>query len=434
MKMAKALFSRPKGTADFLPQDTAVWQHIEATARLLFGDYGFKEIRTPIFESYDVFSRSAGDTSDVVTKEMYDFHDKGDRHMALRPEGTAGVVRAYVENKLYGPEFDKPYKVYYTGPMFRYERPQAGRFRQFHQIGVEALGANSAALDVEVIAMAVDFFQTLGLKQLKVAVNSLGDKTSRDNYRQALIDYLTPFAEQLSDDSKARLTKNPLRVLDSKDEQDQAIVAGAPSILDHLSDTSQARWEQVQALLTALNIDYVIDANMVRGLDYYNDTIFEIMTEDKRLKGAATIGGGGRYAGLVEEFGGPETPGVGFGIGVERLVSLLTAQDALPVLDQTLDFYVVNIGEGTDVVASQTVQAIRAFGYAAERDYLARSPKAQFKSADRAHARFVITIGQQELAENSANLKDMTTGEQQRVKLTELYTDLPNLIEVGEDA
>lgn len=432
--MAKALFSRPKGTADFLPQDTAVWQHIEATARLLFGDYGFKEIRTPIFESYDVFSRSAGDTSDVVTKEMYDFHDKGDRHMALRPEGTAGVVRAYVENKLYGPEFDKPYKVYYTGPMFRYERPQAGRFRQFHQIGVEALGANSAALDVEVIAMAVDFFQTLGLKQLKVAVNSLGDKTSRDNYRQALIDYLTPFAEQLSDDSKARLTKNPLRVLDSKDEQDQAIVAGAPSILDHLSDTSQARWEQVQALLTALNIDYVIDANMVRGLDYYNDTIFEIMTEDKRLKGAATIGGGGRYAGLVEEFGGPETPGVGFGIGVERLVSLLTAQDALPVLDQTLDFYVVNIGEGTDVVASQTVQAIRAFGYAAERDYLARSPKAQFKSADRAHARFVITIGQQELAENSANLKDMTTGEQQRVKLTELYTDLPNLIEVGEDA
>ncbi|HEY4399991.1 MAG TPA: histidine--tRNA ligase [Lactobacillaceae bacterium] len=432
--MAKATFNRPKGTADFLPQDTAIWQHIESTARLLFGDYGFKEIRTPIFESYDVFSRSAGDTSDVVTKEMYDFNDKGDRHMALRPEGTAGVVRAYVENKLYGPEFDKPYKVYYTGPMFRYERPQAGRFRQFHQIGVEALGADSAALDVEVIAMAVDFFQTLGLSNLKVAINSLGDAQSRANYRQALVDYLTPHFDALSADSKARLDKNPLRVLDSKDAQDQVIVAGAPSILDHLTPDSAQRWAQVQALLTALNIDYVVDANMVRGLDYYNDTIFEIMTEDKNLKGAATIGGGGRYAGLVEEFGGPETPGVGFGIGVERLVNLLAAQNVLPEVDTTLDFYVVNIGADTDVVASQTVQAIRAFGYGAERDYLARSPKAQFKSADRAHAKFVVTIGQQELENKTANLKNMTTGEQFAVKLTDLYTDLPNIIEAGEEA
>lgn len=237
--MAKQLFQKPKGTADLLPNESLKWHYVEETARLLFSDYQYAEVRTPIFENFDIFARSAGDTSDVVTKEMYDFKDKGDRHIALRPEGTAGVVRAFVENKLFGPEHAKPYKLFYIGPMFRYERPQAGRMRQFHQIGVEALGSESPALDAEVIAMAVDFFQTLGIANLKVKVNSLGDKESRENYRQALIDFLKPHFEELSHDSQERLEKNPLRVLDSKDAKDQEIVANAPSILDFLSDDAQ---------------------------------------------------------------------------------------------------------------------------------------------------------------------------------------------------
>ncbi|WP_294976081.1 histidine--tRNA ligase [uncultured Leuconostoc sp.] len=426
--MAKPTFQRPKGTADLLPDKTSQWQHVESIARLLFGDYNFKEIRTPLFENFDVFSRSAGDTSDVVTKEMYDFYDKGDRHISLRPEGTAGVVRAYVENKLYGPEFDKPYKAYYMGPMFRYERPQAGRFRQFHQIGVEAFGSTSPALDVEIIAMAVDLFQTLGLKNLKVAINTLGDQASRAAYRQALIDYLKPHVDELSTDSQNRLEQNPLRVLDSKDPRDKVFVADAPSILDFLSDEAAEHFEQVQAMLRALNINYEVDATMVRGLDYYNDTIFEIMTIDDSLKGAATIAGGGRYSGLVAEFGGPETPGVGFGIGMERLVGLLNAQNVAPLIDDKLDFYVVNIGDGTDVVAMQIVQAIRSFGYVADRDYLGRSAKAQFKSADRSNSKYVITIGDQELVDQTANIKNMVTGQQQTVKLADLYTNLPTII------
>lgn len=431
--MAKATFQRPKGTADLLPEQTAQWQYVENLARVLFGDYNFKEVRTPIFENFDVFARSAGDTSDVVTKEMYDFHDKGDRHVALRPEGTAGIVRAFVENKLYGPEFDKPYKAFYIGPMFRYERPQAGRFRQFHQIGAEAFGSTSPALDVEIIAMLINYFQTLGLDNLKVAINSLGDQASRAAYRQALIDYLKPHFDELSADSQARLEKNPLRVLDSKDPRDQVFVADAPVILDYLTDESKAHWAKVQALLTALDIPFEIDATMVRGLDYYNDTIFEIMTVDETLKGAATIAGGGRYAGLVEEFGGPEMAGVGFGIGVERLLSLLAAKDLNPVTPQGLDFYVVNIGEETEVTAMQVVQAIRGFGYVAERDYLGRSAKAQFKSADRYQSQYVVTIGEQELADHVAKVKNMATGQQQTVKLTDLYTDLPTILDAQGD-
>ncbi len=432
--MAKQSFQKPKGTADLLPGESLKWHYVEETARLLFGDYQYSEVRTPIFESFDVFARSAGDTSDVVTKEMYDFKDKGDRHVALRPEGTAGVVRAFVENKLFGPEHQKPYKMFYIGPMFRYERPQAGRMRQFHQIGVEALGSDSPALDAEVIAMAVDLFQTLGVTNLKVKINSLGDKESRENYRNALIDFLKPHFDELSADSQTRLEKNPLRVLDSKDEKDQAIVADAPSILDYLTEDAQAHWEKVQAYLEAMGIDYEVDANVVRGLDYYNHTIFEAMTQSAALgRGWTTITGGGRYNGLVEEFGGPEMPGVGFGIGLERLMLLLEAEGATLPEQAPLDVYVANMGEGTDVAAMQMVQAVRSFGYSAERDYQDRKLKAQFKTADKLGARFIITIGERELAEQTANLKNMTTGEEITVKLAELYTGLPEFIEVEED-
>lgn len=432
--MAKQTFQKPKGTADLLPGESLKWHYVEETARLLFNNYQYNEIRTPLFENFEVFSRTSGDTSDVVTKEMYDFYDKGERHIALRPEGTAGVVRAFVENKLFAPEQVKPYKAFYIGPMFRYERPQAGRMRQFHQIGVEAFGSDSPALDAEVIAMAVDFFQSLGLTSLKVAVNTLGDVESRTAYRQALIDYLQPHENELSDDSKERLHKNPLRVLDSKDPKDQVFVADAPSILEYLTPDAKKHFDKLKTMLDALGIDYEIDASMVRGLDYYNHTIFEIMTNSSALgHGWTTISGGGRYNGLVEELGGPQMSGIGFGIGLERLM-LLLEQEATPLPEiEPLDFYVVNIGEETDVEALKLVQGIRSYGYTAERDYLDRKPKAQFKSANRLNTLYVLTIGPEELQNKEVNMKNMETGEETKVDLTKIYTELPFLIENQED-
>lgn len=423
-------YQRPKGTADILPGSSAKWSYVEDMARLLFDDYQFHEIRTPMFENFDVFARSAGDTSDVVTKEMYDFYDKGDRHIALRPEGTAGVVRAYVENKLYAPEQEKPYKVFYMGPMFRYERPQSGRMREFHQIGVEAFGSDAPALDVEIMAMAMDFFAHLGLSGLKLAINSLGDAQTRADYHQALVDYLTPHFNELSEDSQARLHKNPLRVLDSKDPQDQDIVAGAPSILDYLTPAAQKHLDTVTQMLTALEIPYEVDATMVRGLDYYNHTIFEIESDADVLgHGWTTICGGGRYNGLVEELGGPETPGFGFGIGMERLLLLLQDADIEAPISNPLDVYVVGIGEETNVATLQLVQAIRNAGFSADRDYLDRKPKAQFKTADRRNARFTMTVGANELAQQTVNFKSMQTGEEISLPMSAIYADFASIFD-----
>ncbi|RRG09655.1 MAG: histidine--tRNA ligase [Lactobacillus sp.] len=428
-------YQRPKGTADILPEESEKWHFVEETARLLFADYQYREIRTPLFENFEIFSRSAGDTSDVVTKEMYDFHDKGDRHVALRPEGTAGVVRAYVENKLYGPEHTKPYKAFYIGPMFRYERPQSGRQRQFHQIGVEAFGSDSPALDVEVIAMALAYFKQLGIDGLRVAVNSLGDTQSRADYRQALIDYLKPHYDELSADSQERLEKNPLRVLDSKEPEDQQFVADAPSILDYLTDEARGHFEQVKQLLDVLGIDYVVDPTMVRGLDYYNHTIFEVMVQSKALgHGYTTVCGGGRYSGLVKELGGPDDAGVGFAIGLERLM-LLLADKGIEVPDgHQLDVYVVGIGDETNVETLKLVQAIRGFGFSANRDFLGRKPKAQFKSANKENASFVITIGQSELESRTAHFKSMVTSEEVSLPLDDLYTKFPEIYDkyIGE--
>ncbi|KRM62482.1 histidyl-tRNA synthetase [Paucilactobacillus vaccinostercus DSM 20634] len=428
-------YQRPKGTADILPEESEKWHFVEETARLLFADYQYREIRTPLFENFEIFSRSAGDTSDVVTKEMYDFHDKGDRHVALRPEGTAGVVRAYVENKLYGPEHTKPYKAFYIGPMFRYERPQSGRQRQFHQIGVEAFGSDSPALDVEVIAMALAYFKQLGIDGLRVAVNSLGDTQSRADYRQALIDYLKPHYDELSADSQERLEKNPLRVLDSKEPEDQQFVADAPSILDYLTDEARSHFEQVKQLLDVLGIDYVVDPTMVRGLDYYNHTIFEVMVQSKALgHGYTTVCGGGRYSGLVKELGGPDDAGVGFAIGLERLM-LLLADKGIEVPDgHQLDVYVVGIGDETNVETLKLVQAIRGFGFSANRDFLGRKPKAQFKSANKENASFVITIGQSELESRTAHFKSMVTSEEVSLPLDDLYTKFPEIYDkyIGE--
>lgn len=415
-------YQRPKGTNDILPGESEKWQTIEQTARKLFAQYQFHEIRTPIFEHIEVISRSVGDTTDIVTKEMYDFHDKGDRHITLRPEGTAPIVRSFVENKLFGPEHQKPYKVYYMGPMFRYERPQKGRLRQFHQIGVEVFGSDNPATDVETMAMALQFFRELGIKDLRLVINSLGDQETRTAYRQALIDYLTPFKEQLSADSNRRLLENPLRVLDSKDEKDKAVVAGAPSILDYLSETAQKHFEAVTKMLDALNIAYEIDSNMVRGLDYYTHTIFEIMSDDPKMGAQSTICAGGRYNQLVAELGGPETAGFGFAMGFERLLMILEAQGITLAAQKPLNAYVVSLGEATNIEALQIVQSIRQAGFSAERDVMNRKAKAQFKTADKLNAQLVLTIGETELANGVVNVKNLATRVEKAYPLTQIQT------------
>lgn len=415
-------YQRPKGTNDILPGESQKWQKIEQTARNLFAQYQFHEIRTPIFEHIEVISRSVGDTTDIVTKEMYDFHDKGDRHITLRPEGTAPIVRSFVENKLFGPEFQKPYKVYYMGPMFRYERPQKGRLRQFHQIGVEVFGSDNPATDVETMAMALQFFRELGIKDLRLVINSLGDQETRIAYRQALIDYLTPFKEQLSADSNRRLLENPLRVLDSKDEKDKAVVANAPSILDYLSENAKNHFAQVTKMLDALNITYEIDSNMVRGLDYYTHTIFEIMSDDKKMGAQSTICAGGRYNQLVAELGGPETSGFGFAMGFERLLMILEAQGIQLAAENPLNAYVVSLGEATNIEALQIVQSIRQAGFSAERDVMNRKAKAQFKTADKLQAQLVLTIGETELANGVVNVKNLATRVEKAYPLEQVQT------------
>ena len=409
---------KPKGTQDILPADSAKWQYVENVARETFKKYNYGEIRTPMFEHYEVISRSVGDTTDIVTKEMYDFHDKGDRHITLRPEGTAPVVRSYVENKLFAPEVQKPVKVYYIGSMFRYERPQAGRLREFHQLGVECFGSKNPATDVETIAMAYQLFNTLGIKDVTLHLNSLGNTESRLAYRQALIDYLIPMRDTLSKDSQRRLDENPLRVLDSKEKEDKVAVENAPSILDYLDNESQAHFDEVRTMLDSLNIPYVIDTHMVRGLDYYNHTIFEFITTID--KSELTICAGGRYDSLVEYFGGPETAGFGFGLGLERLLLVLDKQGIELPVEESLDVYIAVLGSGANGKALELVQAIRYQGFKAERDYLGRKIKAQFKSADTFKAKTVITLGESEVESGQVNVKNNSTREEVTVSFEEL--------------
>ena len=418
---------KPKGTADLLPAETAKWQYIEEIARGVFNDYNFKEIRTPMFESYELFSRATGETSDIVNKEMYDFEDKGGRHIALRPEGTASAVRAYIENKLYAPEVVKPVKLWYDAPMFRYERPQSGRLRQFHQFGVECLGLKNSAVDVEIIAMADTLFRQLGISGVKLSLNTLGDMESRKAYRQALIDYLTPFENQLSEDSRRRLNENPLRVLDSKEAEDIAIVKNAPAILDYLNETSKAYFEEVKALLEALNIEYTIDSNMVRGLDYYNDTIFEFIVnfDGKEL----TVCGGGRYDGLVEYFDGPATPAFGFGLGIERLLMIAEKQEINFIPEETLDVYIAVMGEKANLEATKLAESLREQAFKVERDFSNRKLGAQFKIAEKLGAELIITLGEDEVRTGQIKVKHNQTRKQVETTLKAVHESFAPIFE-----
>ncbi|MGM9986784.1 MAG: histidine--tRNA ligase [Bacillaceae bacterium] len=406
----------PRGTQDILPGVVEKWQYIENTARDMCRRYNYKEVRTPIFEHTELFQRGVGDTTDIVQKEMYTFTDRGERSLTLRPEGTAPIVRSFIENKMFG-NVNQPVKLYYIGPMFRYERPQKGRYRQLHQFGVEVLGSSDPSIDAEVIALAMDFYRGLGLNKLKLVLNSLGDVESRKAHREALIAHFKPSVHELCSDCQNRLEKNPLRILDCKKDHKHPLMETAPSIQAHLNEESQVYFEKVKKYLTLMNIPFVVDSNLVRGLDYYNHTVFEIMSEAEGFGAITTLSGGGRYNGLVEQLDGPETPGIGFGIGLERCVAALEAEGVTLPIKEHIDVFVIGLGEEAESYSAKVLHNLRAAGLTAEKDYQGRKMKAQFKAADRLQAKFVVVLGDNELQQNVINVKDMTNGTQEEVSL-----------------
>ncbi|MEH7343609.1 histidine--tRNA ligase [Bacillus sp. JJ1532] len=416
----------PRGTQDILPGEIEKWQLIEEKARELCEKFQYREIRTPIFEHTELFLRSVGDTTDIVQKEMYTFEDRGERSLTLRPEGTAAVVRSFVENKMYG-DATQPVKLYYMGPMFRYERPQAGRYRQFVQFGVEAIGSNDPAIDAEVIALAMSLYKELGLEKIKLVINSLGDKESRNAHREALVNHFKPRIDEFCSDCRSRLGKNPMRILDCKQDRDHELMKAAPSIIDYLNEDSKKYFEKVQQYLTDLDIAFEVDPNLVRGLDYYNHTAFEIMSNAEGFGAITTLCGGGRYNGLTEEIGGPEAPGIGFAMSIERFIAALEAEQIKLPINEKIDCYLVSLGEEAKDYTVGLLHRLRLAGFSAERDYLNRKIKTQFKAADRANAKYVAILGEDELKANKITLKSMETGEQSEMELNtfvEKFTEL----------
>ena len=404
-----------RGTRDILPTEASYWQFIEATARDILDRAGASEIRTPIFEQTELFLRGIGEATDVVSKEMYSFNDRGDRGLTLRPEGTAGVVRSFIENSLYAQ--GDVQRLWYIGPMFRYERPQAGRQRQFHQLGLEVIGSGDPRADVEAIAIATDILKAIGLKDLTFDLNSIGDKDDRAKFREALIAYLTPYKADLDPDSQDRLTRNPLRILDSKNKDTQKILNDAPNILDHLSDASKVRFDRVQQLLADLSIPCQINSRLVRGLDYYSHTVFEIQSAD--LGAQATVCAGGRYDGLVTELGGPQTAAIGWAMGLERLVILLQKLGNSATASK-VDFYLVSRGEAAEGQALRIVQQLRQAGFKAELDLSGSAFGKQFKRADRSAAAACLILGDAEAENGTVQLKWLASGEQSELLQADL--------------
>lgn len=414
------LINGPRGTKDILPDTVAQWTHVEKVIRELCARYGYHEIRTPIFEHTELFLRGIGETTDVVEKEMYTFTDRGERSLTLRPENTASVVRSYLQNKLYAA--DALVKLFYIGSMFRYDRPQAGRYREFHQFGVEALGEASPAVDAEIIVLAVEFLRALGLQELKLHLNSVGCPKCRPVYRERLQEFFRPHLEELCTDCRSRFERNPLRLLDCKNEHCHALAEGAPRITDCLCDECRTHFAEVQSYLTAAGIPFELDANLVRGLDYYTKTAFEVKYTP--LGAQSAVAGGGRYDGLVEEVGGPPTPGIGFAVGLERVLLALEKQGLLPENQEAVDVFVVALGEEARIPAFKLLYELRAAKLSAAMDFAGRSMKAQMKQANKKNARFVAILGEDEVKEASALLKDMKTSEQKKLALKDFVPAL----------
>lgn len=424
-------FQIPKGLFDIVPygtketwQLTAYWQYVEDAIRKITLDYGFKELRTPIFENLELFIRGAGEASDlVVKKEMYAFKDKADRDLALRPEGTASLLRAFIENRLN--MVSMPYKFYYVGPMFRYDRPQAGRYRQHHQFGVEILGGDSYEQDVEAIDLLTEFYHRLGLKEFVVNINTVGDTASRLNYKKAIQEFLKPVYEQLSEDSKKRFKNNPLRILDSKDKKDRELIKNAPKIRDFLTPEAEKHFENVLKLLKTLKIPYAIDDKLVRGLDYYNHTVFEVVSTLKIAQ--SSLGGGGRYNGMVKSLGGPDLAGIGFGTGLERVIQTLIAQK-ISVTDLSVPFvYFIPLGEKAKQVAFNMATELRHKKVPADCSLGLKKIDKALKIASNLKVPYSVIIGDEEIKKAAAQIKDMQKRESSFVPFKELIAHLQKL-------
>lgn len=424
------MITKPKGTKDIYGVEAKRWQYVSKVIDEVMEKYNYNFIRVPVFESSELFHRGVGETSDIVTKETYDFTDRGGRNMTLRPEGTAGVVRSYIENKMYGDD-NKPTKLYYNCPMYRYERPQAGRYRELTQFGYELIGTDDPLSDAEVISLAVNIYKILGLKEIKVNINSLGDKKSREDYREALINHFKPHINELCEDCRERLEKNPLRILDCKVDKDNEILKNAPKTLDYLNEESKERFEKVKSYLDELGIDYEVDSNLVRGLDYYNHTVFEIEASVEGFGSNNVLAGGGRYNGLVNLLGGPVTSCIGFACGIGRIVQALTLEDVKLPIKEDLEVYVMYVSDTEKKYASSLVQYLRGNGFRVDTDYGNRSMKAQFKQADRLNSKYLIILNDEDLKNDEVKIKNNKTKKEDLVSIDYLIYYLDEAL--GDD-
>jgi histidine--tRNA ligase len=426
------MIQRPKGTNDIYGREAKVWKYVETVIDQVMEKYNYNYIRTPIFESSELFHRGIGETTDIVTKETYDFVDRGDRHLSLRPEGTAGVCRSYIENKMYG-DATQPVKVYYNGTMYRYERPQSGRDRELTQFGMEILGSDDPLSDAEIISAAVNLYKLLGLKEIKVNINSLGDTASRNTYREALIEYFRPHIDEFCDDCKERFMKNPLRILDCKVDADNEILKNAPKTIDYLNEESKERFDKVKDYLDIMQIDYEVNPSIVRGLDYYNHTVFEIEAKVAGFGSNNVIGAGGRYNGLVKELGGPETPCIGFASGIGRLVMALELEKVkLPIVDY-VDLFLMYVNEDEKKYALYLAQELRMAGFIVETEYTGRGLKGQFKQADRLNSKFIAILNSEDLTNNEVKIKNNKTKEEEIISLDVLIYYLDEKLTTDSD-
>ncbi len=416
------MIQKPKGTLDTYGRKGYLFTFLTNYLHNFMQLYNYKYIGLPTFESSDLFMRGVGDSTDIVNKEMYTFNDKGGRSITLRPEMTASVARCLVENKIYA-DVSSVNKFYYIGPCFRYERPQNGRYREFNQFGIEAFGAKNPALDAEVISVGVRFLSNIGLDNLTVKLNTLGDKESRKQYHDALVKYFEKGIDSLCDDCKDRYKKNPLRILDCKVDADNDLIKNAPKTINYLNEESKKYFEDLKKCLDEMNIKYELDSNLVRGLDYYTHTVFEVVSDLKNLGPASTILGGGRYDDLVETIGGPSTPGVGFALGIERMIKILESEE-IEIREPNMDVYIVNMCKGNE--AYKLCDTLRSNGYACEVDYLGKSMKGMFKMIDKYNPTYVLIVGENEVKGNFVTVKDNATKESNEVDIKEIveYLDM----------
>ncbi len=412
------MITKPKGTTDITGRDALLWEYVNSVVQNMMMSYNYEFIRTPIFEASELFHRSVGETSDIVRKETYDFEDKGGRNLTLRPEGTAGVVRSFIENKSYSEPDAKKY--YYNGTMYRYERPQTGRMREFTQFGVEVIGSNDPIVDAEVISLQYRILEALHISNLQVNINTLGDQESRDNYRDALVKYLEPHINDLCEDCQERFKTNPLRILDCKVDQDSEILKNAPKTIDYLTKEAKERFDTVLKYLDILEVDYEVNPKIVRGLDYYDHTVFEIVSLDNASTKSCVLGGGGRYNKLIKELDGPDSYGIGFACGMDRIINMLKTIDLYKDVKKEVEVYVMYVSEEERLHAIDIVQNLRLNGVVTETDNMNKGLKGQFKVADRLNARLLIILNNEDLKKGLVTVKDNQTKEEEKVDIDEI--------------